>query len=527
MPKIFIAGAGPAGLTAAYELLKLNKCKGEPDKYIVTILEETDCIGGISKTVNYKGNRMDMGGHRFFSKVQRVNDWWEKILPLQGSMPKDDIQLGRVSAVKEGGPDPEETDKVMLKRNRLSRIYFDGKFFDYPISLKFNTFRNMGLLTTITSGCSYIHAMFNKRPDDTLENFFINRFGKKVYSMFFESYTTNLWGRHPSKISADWGAQRVKGVSVSAVLKDAFEKLFHVKNRKVETSLIEEFAYPKLGPGELWEEVARKIVELGGEIKFNSKVVRINLNELCDKVTSIAYIQNHDSYILEDCDIFLSSMPIKDLVEGMGSVVPSDKLEIASGLPYRDYITVGVLLKDMAIRNQTKTPTINNILPDNWIYVHDKRVNMCRIQVYNNWSPYMVKDLEHTIWLGLEYFCNEYDEMWEMSEESFTEMASKELETMGLIQGQDDIIDTHVEKVRKAYPAYFDTYDRFSELRVYLDSIQNLYCIGRNGQHKYNNMDHSMCTSFEAVNCIEQGILDKSSIWNVNTEQEYSESVSK
>ena len=269
MKKVLIIGAGPAGLTAAYELLDKSR------EYEVIVLEESDKIGGISRTVNYKGNRMDMGGHRFFSKVPEVNEWWEKMLPTQGAMPYDDVILNRQSTVANGGPDPEKEDRVMLRRNRLSRIFFNSKFFDYPISLKFETIKNMGFGTTIIVGFSYVWSMIFKREEKSLEDFYINRFGKKLYSMFFENYTENLWGRHPSEISPEWGAQRVKGLSIIAVIKDILGKIFNKKNRKVETSLIEEFAYPKLGPGQLWELTASDFEKMGGTIIKNAKVTGI------------------------------------------------------------------------------------------------------------------------------------------------------------------------------------------------------------------------------------------------------------
>ncbi|MBQ9680259.1 MAG: NAD(P)/FAD-dependent oxidoreductase [Ruminococcus sp.] len=514
MKKVLIIGAGPAGLTAAYELLDKSK------EFEVTVLEESGVFGGISRTVNYKGNRMDMGGHRFFSKVPEVNEWWEKMLPTQGAMPFDDRELGRTSTVKEGGPDPEKVDRVMLRRNRLSRIFFNNKFFDYPVTLKFDTIKNMGLGTTIVVGFSYLKTVFHKREEKSLEDFYINRFGKKLYSMFFERYTENLWGRHPSEISPEWGAQRVKGLSIRAVLKDIFGKMFNKKNRKVETSLIEEFAYPKLGPGELWEITAADFEKMGGTIIKNAKVTKIIKND-DNRLVGLIYEKDGQEVEIHG-DYVISSMPVKDLVEGMNDV-PKDIAAIASGLPYRDYMTVGVLIPHLNLKNETKTKTMGNIVPDNWVYVHDRSVQMGRFQIYNNWSPYMVEKVADTVWMGLEYFCNEGDQMWSMTDEEFGRMGIKEMVTMGLIDSESDVIDFHVERVKKAYPAYFDTYDHMDDLREYLDTIPNLFCVGRNGQHRYNNIDHSMCTSFETVRAILAGSTDKSAIWNVNTEKEYHE----
>lgn len=513
MKKAIVIGAGPAGLTAAYELLT----KGED--YEVIVLEETDTLGGISRTVNYNGNRMDMGGHRFFSKIPEVNTWWHNMLPVQGAMPWDDRALGRESRVEKGGPDPETEDKVMLVRNRVSRILFDDKFYDYPVSLKAETIRNMGLLTTMKVGFSYLGAMLHKKPEDNLENFYINRFGRRLYAMFFEYYTENLWGRHPREIDASWGAQRVKGLSITAVLNDILGKLVKRKNRKVETSLIEEFQYPKLGPGQLWEVTAEKIRELGGTIEMGAKVV--GLNNEGDYIREVSYEKEGQIHTLSG-DYVISSMPLKDLVNGL-RVVPEEKRAIADGLPYRDYMTLGVLVKHLKLQNKTKLKTVGNIVPDCWVYVQDRRVKMGRFQIYNNWSPYMVRNLEDTVWLGLEYFVNEGDEYWNMTEAEFSEFGVQEMMQLGLIESAEDVIDTHMEKVKKAYPAYFDTYNQIGELIAWLNGIDNLYCVGRNGQHRYNNIDHSMCTSFEAVKNILGGIQDKSNIWNVNTEKEYHE----
>ena len=518
MKKVYVIGAGPAGLTAAYELLKQSK------DYEVIVLEESNDMGGISKTVNYKGNRMDMGGHRFFSKVPEVNEWWNKMLPLQGSPAYDDIKLDRDVQLAKGGPDPEKEDRVMLKRNRVSRIYYDQKFFDYPISLKWETFANMGLITDIVAAFSYLASVIHKREEKSLEDFYINRFGRKLYSMFFERYTENLWGRHPSEIDPSWGAQRAKGLSVFAIIKDMFGKLLPgKKNRHVETSLIESFSYPKLGPGQLWDVTAEEIKKMGGTIQTGCKVVSFEKNA-DNHIVSLTYEKDGQAH-KEDGDIFISSMPVKDLIGGMNDV-PAKEAEIAAGLPYRDYRTLGVLIRKLNLKNKTKIKTIGNIVPDNWIYVHDRTVQVGRFQIYNNWSPYMVVDLEHTVWIGLEYFCNESDDLWNMSEEEFSAFGVSEMIKMGLIDSKEDVIDTHSESVKKAYPAYFDTYSEIDTLVSYLKRIDNLYCVGRNGQHRYNNIDHSMMTSFETVKNIINGIENKDNIWSVNTEKEYHESTS-
>ncbi len=512
--KVIIIGAGPAGLTAAYELLNKNK------DYNVTILEESNSIGGISKTVNYKGNRMDIGGHRFFSKEARVNEFWQNIMPIQGKPSFDDKELKRTKSLVKGGPDPEKEDNVFLIRNRVSRIFYLKKFFDYPISMKLQTFKNLGLVRTIKSGFSYLKSIFIKKKEDSLENFYINRFGKELYSTFFEKYTEKLWGRHPKQISADWGAQRVKGLSIIAVLKDSFGKLFHRKSKTKETSLIEEYIYPKYGPGEFWEIVADDVTKMGGKILKNHQVVHINNDN--NVINSVTCLVNGKEKEIKG-DIFISSMPIKDLICDMNKV-PKDIHKIAKGLPYRDFVTIGVLVKKLNLKNETDIKTLNNIIPDCWIYVQEPNVKLGRIQVFNNWSPYMVEKPKDTLWIGLEYFCNENDKFWNMSDKEASEFAISELEKMGIVN-KDDVIDTHREKVKKAYPAYFDTYTEIDKVIEYLNKYDNLYCIGRNGQHRYNNMDHSMMTGMKAADCIINNDTNKDEIWNVNTEQEFHEEV--
>ncbi|MCD8216328.1 MAG: NAD(P)/FAD-dependent oxidoreductase [Clostridiales bacterium] len=514
MNKVVIIGAGPAGLTAAYELLKRDKSCD------VTILEESGVIGGISRTVRYKGNRMDIGGHRFFSKDERVMNWWKNIMPMQEALSYDDKKLGRDTPVEKGGPDPEKEDRVMLTRHRVSRIYYLKKFFDYPVTLKMQTLVNMGFIRTVKAGFSYLKAMIFKKKEDCLENFYINRFGRVLYSMFFEGYTEKLWGRHPSEISADWGSQRVKGLSVTAVLKDMLSKLVPKKNRKVETSLIEEFIYPKHGPGQLWETVAEEAKAMGAKIIMNASVNKVICKN--NRVSAVKYTQDGKELTAEG-DIFISSMPLKDLVVSMGDVIPKKEREIAEGLPYRDFVTVGILTKKLNLVNKTDIKTLGNIIPDCWIYVQDVGVKLGRIQVFNNWSPYMVENPDETVWIGLEYFCDEGDDFWNLSDSECIKLASEELVKMGVISSVSDVLDAHREKVKKAYPAYFDTYSEIDTLVSCINTYENLYCVGRNGQHRYNNMDHSMVTSFETVENILSGRKDKTNIWNVNTEKEYHE----
>lgn len=514
--KAVIAGAGPAGLTAALELLNHGNIRP-------VVAEASSEIGGISRTVSYRGNRIDIGGHRFFSKSDWVMRMWNDILPMQGAPSLDDILLDRQIPLLPGAPDPQTEDKVMLYRNRVSRIYYLRKFFDYPISLKWATFSNLGLQRTMSAAAGYLKARMHSREERSLEDFYINRFGKPLYSMFFEDYTTKVWGVHPSGLGADWGAQRVKGLSVAAILKDMILKNLNPRrNRKqVETSLIESFIYPKFGPGQLWEEAARTVAKKGGEILLNREVTAVNIRD--GKVCSITLRGSDGAETTAGCDFFLSSMPIRDLIRSLrGIKVPAAVREIAEGLPYRDFITVGLLLDGLDITDTTGLKTFENRIPDTWIYIQERDVKLGRLQIFNNWSPYMVDDFRRHVWIGLEYFCSEGDELWRMDERQFIDFAIGEIEKIG-VASRGNVRDAVCLKVKKAYPSYHGTYRGLAKVRDFLDIIPNLYCIGRNGQHRYNNMDHSMLTAREAVAAIYSGRQDKSKIWNVNSENDYHE----
>ena len=518
--KAIIVGAGPAGLTAAYELL--NKTKITP-----IIYEMSSDVGGISKTVVYKGNRIDIGGHRFFSKSERVMQWWLNILPLQGAPARDDKTIGRDFRISEepGAPDPDKTDKVMLVRERLSRIFFLKKFFDYPLSLGFNTLSGLGLIRVIKITMSYIKSrVVPIKPEKSLEDFFINRFGRELYLTFFKDYTQKVWGVPCSQIGAEWGVQRVKGLSISRAIAHAAKSIFSwdhsISQKKTETSLIGRFVYPKFGPGQMWEEVAEIVKAKGGELYLKHKIVGLKSkdgrivearirNEVTGEVTTAG------------ADYFFSTMPVVDLIDALGDSVPEDVRQVAHGLSYRDFITVGLLLKKLRVKSRSRIKTINGIIPDHWVYIQEPGVQVGRIQIFNNWSPYMVKD-ENTVWIGLEYFCNEGDRLWIMPDKDLTELAVKELIDIGFIQ-KDDVLDSTVIRMPKTYPAYFGTYAQFDVIRNFTDRFENMFLVGRNGMHKYNNTDHSMLSAMAAVENIINGVKSKDNLWALNTEQQYLE----
>ena len=521
--KAVIIGAGPAGLTAAYELL-------DKTDIIPVIYEMSEDIGGISKTVNYKGNHIDIGGHRFFSKSDRVMRWWLDIMPLQGSEePNDKTQIHYQKAatfieLKADGPSPEKEDLVMLIRSRLSRIYFLRKFFDYPIRLSFDTFAKLGLVRIFKIGMSYVKArLFPIRQEKSLEDFFINRFGKELYGTFFKDYTEKVWGNKCSEISPEWGAQRIKGLSITKAiwhaLKNIFQTSHSIEQKNIETSLIEQFMYPKFGPGQLWEQVAKTIQAKGGKIHLRHHVVGFKNSQNSIQQVKIKNLTEGVEF-LADADYIFSTMPVRELISGIEGA-PENVREIAQGLIYRDFITVGLLLRKLKIKNETNLATPSHLVPDNWIYIQEREVKLGRLQIFNNWSPYMVKD-PNTAWIGLEYFRNEGDELWTKEDTEFSRFAIDELALIDIIDPQD-VLDSVVIRMPKTYPAYFGSYDRFDDLRKFVDSFENLFLVGRNGMHRYNNQDHSMLTAMVAVENIINEVKTKNNIWDVNTEQTYHE----
>ena len=516
-----IIGAGPAGLTAAHELQTRSDIKP-------LVLEMTSDIGGISKTVTYHGNHMDMGGHRFFSKSDRVMNWWLGIMPLQASPARDELQLHPESAAASGrSPDPERTDAVMLLRRRFSRIFYLRKFFDYPIRLSKRTLANLGMRRVFRIGCSYgVRRLFPIKEEKSLEDFFINRFGDTLYRLFFEDYTEKVWGVKPAHIKPDWGAQRIKGLSISKVIAHALSRLGKGRNaanlaqKDVETSLIDRFLYPKFGPGQLWEHVADQVRQGGGEIRTQQRVVGVAVRDGRIVSAAVQDMRTGETATVAG-DYFFSSMPVSELIAAMGEAAPVPVRQVAAGLIYRDFITVGILVKRLRVTNETPIRTVGGIIPDLWIYIQERDVKVGRIQIFNNWSPYLVRD-PGKVWIGLEYFASQGDALDSMSERDMADFAVTELAKLGLVDVAD-VLDTTVAKMPKAYPAYFGTYDQFDRIRDFTDTLDNLFLIGRNGQHRYNNMDHSMLTAMEAVDNILAGKTEKSNIWAVNTEEAYLE----
>jgi protoporphyrinogen oxidase len=547
-PIAVIAGAGPAGLTAAYELL--SRTDVQP-----IVFERTHAIGGIAQTYNYKGNRIDIGGHRFFSKSERVMNWWFSFLPRQGAPAADtesaghDIDYVAESIVRrfapeageerDGGtaiaggvrireerrvaPDPEKDDEVMLHRPRLSRIYYKRHFFPYPIGITFTVARRLGILNTALIGLSYCKAqLLPLKEEKFLDAFFINRFGRRLYETFFRDYTEKVWGVKCSEIRADWGAQRIKGLSLKRAVvhavKDLLSSDFKKAQEERETSLITRFFYPKFGPGQMWETVAAEVTKAGGEIRFGHRVTAIFTEG--DAVREVEVEDEAGKRSRIACDYFFSTMPVKELVKQTTPPPPAEVREVAAGLQYRDFLTVGLLMKKLHVQVKGSQPA--STVDDNWIYVQDGGVQVGRIQVFNNWSPYMVADRQNTVWIGLEYFVDQDDVLWNTPDANLVTLGTRELERIGFIKGED-VLDGCVLRMPKAYPAYFGTYDRLSVVQDWAARFTNMFLVGRNGMHRYNNQDHSMLTAMMAVDNILEGRTDQRNLWEVNLEETYHE----
>ncbi|HEY0786666.1 MAG TPA: NAD(P)/FAD-dependent oxidoreductase [Acidobacteriaceae bacterium] len=526
-----IIGAGPAGLTAALELLRRTNIQP-------IVLEASQEIGGISRTIRYKGNRMDIGGHRFFSKSDRVMQWWMEIMPpeVDADAPEAVIRhqgqartvpiAARVSPSAAAAPAPADADRVMLIRPRKSRIYYLRRFFDYPIKLSGATLQGLGATRTVRVGVSYLWSRFHQiAPETSLEDFLINRFGRELYLTFFKSYTEKVWGTPCREISAEWGAQRIKGLSLTTAVKHFLKKSFsrprkastdlaELAQKDTDTSLIERFMYPKLGPGQLWEHVAAEVTTLGGQLHMGWKVIGIQCAG--DQVTSVQVVNAQGEQRQFTGDYFFSTMPMRELVQAMDAPVPANVREVSDGLQYRDFITVGLLVDRLKV-----TEKGGGLLKDTWIYVQEPDVLLGRLQIFNNWSPHLVSDPDK-VWIGLEYFCYETDDLWKMEDDALKQFAIAEVAKIGLLDA-DAVSDAHVVRVPKTYPAYFGTYDRFAELRTWTDTFDNLFLVGRNGMHKYNNQDHSMLTAMTVVDGLCNGYVNKAALWEINTEQDYHE----
>jgi protoporphyrinogen oxidase len=529
-----IIGAGPAGLTAALEFCRQSSVRP-------IVLEASDRIGGISCTIVYNGNRIDIGGHRFFSKSDRVMDWWTEIMPLAGSDGDGNLAISyqnqhrKVKASGKAtnhGPVPVDPDSVMLVRPRKSRIYFMRSFFDYPLSLSGDTFRRLGFMRSLRIMFSYIASRLTQRkPEKTLEDFLINRFGTELYLTFFKSYTEKVWGVSCDQISAAWGAQRIKALSLKKAVEHFVKKLFtrgkskpsDIRQKDAETSLIEQFMYPKYGPGQLWERVAKLIQQSGGEIRTRWRVTALHIRtdiDGVDRVTSVDAQTPEGNIVTIPGDYFISTMPVRELLRAVDFPVPEEIQAISDGLIYRDFITVGLLVDRLLI-----TEPDGARVKDNWIYIQEPDVLVGRLQIFNNWSPHMVAD-PSKVWIGLEYFCYDTDPLWKKSNAEIAEFAIQEVAKIGILNPQE-VRDSCVIRVPKTYPAYFGTYEKFDDIVRYMDGFENLFLVGRNGMHKYNNQDHSMLTAMTAVDNILNGVTSKENLWEINTEQEYHEDKGK
>jgi protoporphyrinogen oxidase len=468
---VVIMGGGPAGLTAAYKLSEKNIQS--------TVIEKDNIVGGISRTVHFKGYGFDLGGHRFFTKIDEIDRLWNKVI-------KEDFLL----------------------RSRLSRIYFNETFFDYPIR-PLNAFKGLGLRNSILIIGSFIKAQaFPKMPEDTFDKWVSNRFGRHLFNLFFKNYTEKVWGISCNKISAEWACQRIKDLSLVSALKNSVFSHEPKDKRKVIKTLIGQFHYPKKGPGMMWEGFARIFQDRGGSLQLESEITRILWKN--NQVSAVAVNSKGSEQIISGSH-FISSLPIRELIQKFDPPVPEKVMEAAASLNYRDFLTVALVVDK------------RDLFRDNWIYIHDSGVKVGRIQNFKNWSPFMVPD-ENKSCLGLEYFCFENDELWSMADKDLITLGAQELEKLGFLT-QKDVLDGCVVRMPKAYPVYEGRYqDSLKIIRNFLGNISNIELVGRNGMHRYNNMDHSMLTAMLAVKNI---MGEDHDLWAVNAEQDYHEEVTE
>lgn len=485
-----ILGAGPAGLACAYELIKKNT------DIKPVIIEKLDCVGGLSRTIYFDNLGVDIGGHRLYTTNPYIKSIWEEFLPHQSFPSIDDLYTNRITDYPDGGKDPEQEDDVMLIRNRFSSIIYNNTFFDYPIKFNIETIKKLGFLNSLSAGFSYIRSIFFKREVKNLEDFMINRFGQKLYNIFFKEYTKKVWGKDASEISSEWGEERIRKLSLAkTILNSVLSKFSFLKFQK-ETSLIDKFYYPKFGCSQLWNKIAKYITDNGGKIIYNSEFEGFETND--DKIISINYKKDNETNKIT-ANYFISSIPISELIKGIDA--PFDIKQNAINLPYRDYILVSFLLDHFNLKNKTEYKTINDITPECWIYLQEPDAIASRIQIMNNWSPYLVGDINKNYLVSLEYYANEDDEFWAKTDDEIINLAIEEAEEYNLFD-MKSILKTKIIREKRAYPSYFGTYKNIDKVKKFLSLYNNLYLIGRNGMHKYNNMDEAMLTGIQAANSI-------------------------
>ena len=505
--RAIIIGGGPAGLTAALELLKSTD-------FVPTVLDRGSEVGGLASTRVHRGNRIDLGGHRFFTKSDRVLDWWLDLLPLEPGASLEGLAYrGHAHAFDRTAPDVDDRERVMLVRERRSRILYDDNLYRYPIRLDRDTLQKLGVGKVARIGATYARAAVLPRPERSLEDFFVNRFGRELYETFFRSYTEKVWGVPCAAISAEWGAQRVKGLDVKKVIAHELRRRLGRPETRVETSLVERFLYPRLGPGQMWEEATRRIRARGGEVLLGESVVGLRTEK--GRVTAVVSRDATGRERTHAAALVFSTTSIQELVRMLDARPPSAIEAIAEGLQYRDFVTVGLEVERLRLGG-SDTP-----IRDNWIYVHEPAVQVGRIQIFNNWSPAMVADPART-WLGLEYFCARGDGLWNLDDAAMIAFAERELVSLGAIR-QGEARNGIVLRVPRTYPAYFGTYAQLGQVRTWLEQLTNLWLVGRNGMHRYNNQDHSMLTAMTAVDNIVEGRNERANVWAINTEDDYHE----